>query len=490
MTSTKLTKLLTIACFLFSITYSKAQKKDYCTLLQISREYPQLVQRLDSAYRSDITKTSTIDKSIKKELNESIKYRKEFIVELIDNGIIINDAAFTEYYQSILNKILKGNPNLDQNIKIFITRFLDPNAFNTGDGNIYFHLGLLRHLENEDQIAFVIAHELSHQYLNHSYNKLLKSISTVKSDEVQKKIRNANRQLYGSKEALKEISNSLVFDIKKHGRDKEMEADSMAILFLKNTDYSISSAITAFDVLDKLEENEINLKHIKFSQYFNHLPINPRREWDFYNVDTTYAQIKQMDRIVPDSLKTHPDCKLRQSKIEKQFQSLLNDSKNQRNFKEQNLAWLELLNSSINQDNIGYSIHENIRLLEIDSTNKDLKLMLARNFALLNFHQRNRTLSVVLDYPNDVYSREYNYTLSFLNELKTIESAAIAYFTLKNLPPNEDNEEYLYTSIICHFAYKKFEAMDEKIELYNQLFKDGKYSESVALIKTESINLK
>lgn len=494
MISTLSIKRALVCLFIFIYQPTLGQKDDYTSLLTITKENAILKKRIEDALYSDLHKTSSLSKSIKKELNESLSYRKEFILELINNGIIIDDSLFTSYYQNILNNILKANPFLDQNIKIYITRFTDPNAFNTGDGNIYFHLGLLKFLETEEQIAFVIAHELSHQYLNHTYNKLLLSISTIKSDEVQQKIRKANRQTYGSKEALKEISNNLVFDIKKHGREKESEADSMAIVFLKNTSYSIEAAISALDILDKIEESELKLRHIKFSEHFQHLPITPRKEWDDYNADTTYASARESNKKIPDSLKTHPDCQQRALNLKKNFNSLLSQNKQKSAiayyYKDRNKAKLEYLLSCIYQENIGLSIHENIRLLELDSTNDDLKLMLARNFALINYHQRNRTLGTILEFPSDVYPVEYNYTLSFLNELKTIESAAIAYFTLKSLPTNEENEEYLYTSILCHYAYKKFDVMQEQITVYNKLFNKGKYTEELSQLSLETNNSK
>ena len=41
------------------------------------------------------------------------------------------------------------------------------NAYNTGDGTVVIHFGLFLTLENEDELVFVIAHEIGHQYLNH-----------------------------------------------------------------------------------------------------------------------------------------------------------------------------------------------------------------------------------------------------------------------------------------------------------------------------------
>jgi predicted Zn-dependent protease len=44
---------------------------------------------------------------------------------------------------------------------------LDFNAFASGESEIVIHKGILRHAENDDEIAMVIAHEMSHHAANH-----------------------------------------------------------------------------------------------------------------------------------------------------------------------------------------------------------------------------------------------------------------------------------------------------------------------------------
>lgn len=476
-----------IALFLINLSFSYCQRNEYLAILPANTSHPTLEREIEEAYKSDIEFINKNKKTIRKDIKEYLLYRKLYIQDLIKNGLIINDSAFTSYYQNILNELIKANPMIDSKIRVYITRLIEPNAFNTGDGNIYFNLGLLRHLETDDQIAFVIAHEVAHQHFKHNLNKIILSVNTINTDEVQKKIKQASNQRYGSKEALKEIQNSLVFDVKKHGRNKESEADSFAVELLKKSRYNIYGAISTLKILEDIDEKELKLSHITYTDYFKEIPIVTRKEWNMYNVDSSYIAIREKKTVIADSLRTHPDCKVRVAALKSRFESeFKTNNKIQTIYTNKNNALIEYLQSCILLNNIGFGIHENIRLLENHNDNIDLNLMLSKNFGILNYNQRNRTLGYVLDVPSDIYPVEYNYTLSFLNSLKLIESGAISYYALLKLPVNTENEEYLYSTILSLFAYRKFEEMEKNIYLYKLKFNSGKYLQAIKLLQEKS----
>lgn len=77
------------------------------------------------------------------------------------NSKYINEIA---KLNDIKNKIILLDKNLQGKSKFPIQVFpsKEVNAFVTSDGSIYFTEGLLKEIKNEDELAFILAHELGH----------------------------------------------------------------------------------------------------------------------------------------------------------------------------------------------------------------------------------------------------------------------------------------------------------------------------------------
>lgn len=75
----------------------------------------------------------------------------------------------------ILTKILNANQNLcsdkTKNLKCNVTIFVTPNTkinANTYEQNINVNLGTMRLLDNDNELAFIIAHETAHAMFGHA----------------------------------------------------------------------------------------------------------------------------------------------------------------------------------------------------------------------------------------------------------------------------------------------------------------------------------
>ena len=76
----------------------------------------------------------------------------------IDLGLGRTNPKQTEYVQKVLDKI---NPN-DFKYKVQVVCDDDFNAFALMGGKIYILSGLLKKIDNENELSFVLAHEMSH----------------------------------------------------------------------------------------------------------------------------------------------------------------------------------------------------------------------------------------------------------------------------------------------------------------------------------------
>lgn len=75
----------------------------------------------------------------------------------------------TEYLNYLKNRLLQNLPNQALvNYKIVVLNSNQLMAFSPGGGFILISKGLIKHCRVEAELAFVLAHEISHQYLGHT----------------------------------------------------------------------------------------------------------------------------------------------------------------------------------------------------------------------------------------------------------------------------------------------------------------------------------
>src|SRR5688572_14576104 len=117
------------------------------------------------------------------------------------------------------------------------------NAFATPGGHIYVYTGLIKKLDNEDQLAGVLGHEIAHADRRH----------TSKALERQYGLSVLLSILLGENQnQLVEIGAGLA--TLKFGRDAEVEADSYSVEYLADTKYTCDGAAEFFKKMQSEEQ--------------------------------------------------------------------------------------------------------------------------------------------------------------------------------------------------------------------------------------------
>lgn len=89
---------------------------------------------------------------------------REFDAAIAKSDQLYDDPATTAYIQSVMDRLY---PEFAGVIKVRIVKTPVLNAFALPNGSIYFHVGLLARLDNEAQLAAVLAHEGAHFIRKH-----------------------------------------------------------------------------------------------------------------------------------------------------------------------------------------------------------------------------------------------------------------------------------------------------------------------------------
>lgn len=85
----------------------------------------------------------------------------------VEQGLgVVGDARLTRYLQGIVDKLV-AESNPDCRVTVYVTPHGAAQAVALRDGGILIALGFLKNLKNEDEVAALLAHELSHILLDH-----------------------------------------------------------------------------------------------------------------------------------------------------------------------------------------------------------------------------------------------------------------------------------------------------------------------------------
>lgn len=120
---------------------------------------------------------TVIASSLEREEKNLWAEAEEFDKLLERSGKIRNDPALTRYLQRILDKLY---PEFNGEVRIRVLDSSQLNAFALPNGSLYINTGLLARLQNEAQLATVLAHEGAHFVHRHSFQQSehLKNVAT------------------------------------------------------------------------------------------------------------------------------------------------------------------------------------------------------------------------------------------------------------------------------------------------------------------------
>ena len=404
-------------------------------------------------FKDDQLQLELIKKNIKdKYIQDSISIQgenKKYTVGLYRERLNIINQMFTDkefifteetnrYLKSLVTEILNANPQLKTlGTHFLFSRAYWPNAFSTGEGTIVFNIGLFIKLKNESQAIFVLCHELAHLYLNHSNKAIDQYISTLYSDEFQKRLKELKKQQYEKNKELAKLEKGVVFSNRRHGRQHESEADSMGLVFMKSTRFDITESIGCLDILDNIDKDTYNAEEGLRSLFnFTDYPFQEKwvkKEDAFFGMS---ADAKPTDEEA-DSLKTHPDCKVRITRLEPAVKMISNGSAkkfivDETEFKKlQQLFALETLPYCLNSKRVSRCLYLAMELFKQDPHNAYVAAVIGKCFNEFYENQKNHTLNNIVSLPSPLGEKNYNALLEFIQKISLRDMAAIGYFFLK-----------------------------------------------------------
>ncbi|MFT3679395.1 MAG: M48 family metalloprotease [Ferruginibacter sp.] len=297
--------------FLFFIPVSSsAQVNEPYTYQQLSHIC--YLKQKDSLKKNWVCPSLYKEKETQKKYKEIWDGRVSFITEAMEGKAFVNDNEIYAYINSIVNDIVTSNSSLVP-VKpvLLLDRSASVNAYAIGGNIIAVNIGLITFAKSREEIALVIAHELSHNILQHADNAMKGKAEWLTSAEYQKSLSAVLDSKYERLTRLKKIFENYSFSRSRHNRYHESEADSMAILLLKNSKIGFDPVYFL-----RLDSSDIQYKQSlkrPLKEYFTSYNVSFEENWaqkKGRGLSTKSYSFRDTSTIA-DSLKTHPDCEER-----------------------------------------------------------------------------------------------------------------------------------------------------------------------------------
>jgi predicted Zn-dependent protease len=137
-------------------------------------------------------------------------------------------------------------------------------AYSTPDGNVYLAMGWLKNLENADEMAAIVAHELSHVLLTHHTSDMLSEMQhrgqalqeiviRAKADQSKSKtVTKSDAKTIKDAQFVADATDKLILPA--WGRQQEREADLLGVDLMIRANYSPAAMVSMLEKLKAWED--------------------------------------------------------------------------------------------------------------------------------------------------------------------------------------------------------------------------------------------
>ena len=157
---------------------------------------------------------------------------------------LVNDAKQLKYLNDIGQRLARLMGRNEFEYEFNIIEDPTPNAFALPGGKIFFHTGMLELMDSEAELAGVLAHEIAHSVLSHSYKQIGESALTGTATNL------ISSMLGRGAGAASNVGGLLLNQ--KFSRDKEKQSDILGLRVLDAAGYSADGLYNVMAKLKKL----------------------------------------------------------------------------------------------------------------------------------------------------------------------------------------------------------------------------------------------
>ena len=210
----------------------------------------------------------------------------------------------------------------------------------------------------------------------------------------------------------------------------------MGLVFMQRTRFSLEGALTALALLDKIDVDTMNTA-AQLEQLFNAKDYPFKKRWIAKREGLLGGHAKlEKDDELSDSLKTHPDCKLRIKLMEQYVKANQRDSRvlnitSKAKFDSLRHAFkYEVIAYAYENDNYTRSLYYTLSMLQESPRDPYLVTQVGKLLNSCYDAQKSHTLGKRIELPSPDNPANYNVLLQMIQNLYLEEFPAISFHYL------------------------------------------------------------
>lgn len=427
-----------IAVYTIGITCAQVDFNNYATLLS-KGPIPQDFTKETFAKVQEELKTGReeLNKTQEKIFLEGTNYA---IDEILHSGMVTYGDEISNYISAIADKLLRNDGQLRSKLRFYTLKSNTANAFSTDQGIVFVTTGLISQFTSEAQLAYVIAHEISHFTEKH----------VIETFDWKSKNNHQEHRI----ERLSQYS-----------KEKEFEADKIGLKLYFEAGYSPDEIITTFDVLMysylPFDEIEFPSTYFNTSNLFVPESLFPTKKYPIKAVED-YDDLKS----------SHPNIKKRKDAVEKEIGEFANWGTETQflgieRFKEiRNIARFERIRSDILDAQYADALYSVFLLEREFPSSIYLSRMKAHIWMNMMLYKAGNLSLKMVDKTSELEgeSAAVHYFLKKLTKDGMITLALRQVYDLHKANPDDEEITAVYTKLVKDLS----EVAKFKIEIYSK----------------------
>nr|WP_255555281.1 M48 family metalloprotease [Flavobacterium sp. NKUCC04_CG] len=294
-----------------------------CCYTLVCAQQPTLIDTLSpvqkSILKADYNKRKTVffaqlNESLNKKQSKEIKsvFEESYkeIQQKIDQNKILYGTPFNDYLNTLAKTIQQENPEIPKNLSLLVSIESQTNAHNRGEGTIVIYNYLLNALDNEDQLVYILCHEMAHQTLDHVLKSVTKYVQSNNSEELIAKTKKLKKQKYSRKTSAENLLKEIIYNNSAESRKRETQADSLGYIFYSRLNRNPHQVTRS---LEKLRDSDIesdSLTPQDYTKILESFQVQIKDKWFKMERFDQYHYQKNT-RFNTDSLRSHPNIDVR-----------------------------------------------------------------------------------------------------------------------------------------------------------------------------------
>ena len=377
------------------------------------------------------------DKMGKAMIKEYEASTEELIQEVMRNQYVF-DQRIDAIVRNVLEKFKSKDIPRPSELLFLINKDLSLNAYCLSDGLIMINIGVFIWLDNEEQLASILAHELGHYTLDHYNQSRYAYYKQEYSQDAKREVKRIKSATSNQAKMALVSLRRMMYDNARNRREQELQADSVGYTYYQMSGYKTGEYTKAMELMVALDTlPNISIDTSVYYTLFD-LPNQPfKSDWLQGEDFSRYNYIVSTDEdIDSDSLLSHPEFAERIQRLQSQY-GITQDTQfvaPSDGYKAvSHLVFQEIVPIFYFNESYGLALFRVIRILGNDPENTHYRQWMSFLFNKIYDARKSYTLNRYVESVDQrADNKSYQQFLGFLWALNLKEIETIAKFYAQN----------------------------------------------------------